>query len=212
MNEPYTKTASNIHLALAFVIVLLSAGSVLAQRNPPPLMTERERMQRENDQRMLGPAMIDLRTWSDAARARRREARLEVSAEIRKDSERLRFFNNEMMRSASAGVAFDPERILKAAGEIKKRAARLRLNLGLPQIEKEERLPEAEKLLDERELGASLLKLDGLIKSLTANPLLNNRHVIDAAQAESAGRDLHEIIFLSDQIRKSVKRLRQAKR
>jgi hypothetical protein len=210
MSHPSTKTASNILAALAVALVFLSANSVLAQgRNIPPLMSEREHMQYENAQR-LGPPVMDLRTWSDGARAR--AARLARQAEIKTDAERLQFFNGEMMRSASTGMALDPERILQAASEIKKRAARLRLNLGLPKIKKEETRAQGQAEMDEKALAASLLKLDGLIKSLSANPLLGNRNIIDAGQAASAVEELADIIILSDQIRKSAKRWKQATR
>lgn len=200
--------------AIAAALFLLSASSTWAQGagSPPPLMTERDRtLKHEMDMRTRGPDIFQRPQYSRWP-VNTRALRMAKAIEIRKDAERMRFFNTEMMRSVSPGATLDYEGISKAAGEIKKRAKRLMLNLGLPRSKEAEKTAKEQDSLDARELPASLMKLDNLVKIISANPLLVNRNVIDAQQASNARQDLETIIALSDQIRKSARRLKEAAR
>ncbi|HVG34625.1 MAG TPA: hypothetical protein VM911_16270 [Pyrinomonadaceae bacterium] len=203
----------------AAAVSLLFISALSAQAQPPgrvleprveTLETSRDRMHRDHnrigtDDQRVNDNPFD--TYDRRALAFRRAR----AAQVRQDTERIQFFNTEMMRSVSVSTAPDYDRIIKSTGEIKKRAERLRLNLRLPKLEKSEQpQPEAE-ILDNQSLTASLKRLDEMVRHFGANPLpgLGNVAVLDVAAVADARRDLGGIISLSDHIRKSAKRLRQ---
>jgi hypothetical protein len=172
--------------------------------------TMQERMRRENSPRFNDPSGGPANPF-EAYRRRALESRLARAAQVRKDRERIQFFNGEMMRAASPGAVPDYDRIIKATGEIKKRAARLMLNLNLPKLDKSEKPQAAEELLDNRSLALSLKKLDEMVQQFGADPLpgLGRVAVLDVKAVTNARLNLAGIVVLSDQIRKSAKRLRQ---
>jgi len=214
MNTDRPEPSPIILAALAATLFLLSASSLWAQGagSPPPLLTERERtLNAERDMRTRGPDIEPSRRYSRFP-VNARALRMATAAEIKKDAERIQFFNAEMMRSVSSSATPDYDGIVKATGKIKKHARRLMSNLRLPWIEQAAKSSKGQEHLNDKELAASLTKLDALVKNFGANPMLVNRNVVDVQQASNAGRDLEDIIVLSDHIRKSAKRLRQSAR
>jgi hypothetical protein len=214
MNLHYPKLTQTIFAAIAAALFFLSASSVWAQGagSPPPLMTERERtLDVERDKRTRGPEITPSPRYSRFP-VNTRALRMANANEIKKDAERIQFFNTEMMRAVSVSAPLDYDRIIKTTGEIKKHARRLMSNLKLPWIKKAAVLPKGQDELNDKELVASLTRLNELVKSLSANPLLVNRNVVDVRQSSDAGRDLEGIIVLSEKIRKSAKQLRHAAR
>lgn len=214
MNPSRSKPTPIIRAAIAAGLFLLLASSVLAQGagSPPPLLTEREQtLNAERDKRTRGPEIDSSHRYSRFP-VRARASRITTAAEIKKDAERIQFFNAELMRSVSTSAPLDYDGIVKATARIKKHARRLMSNLRLPWIKSAARGTKGQDQLNDKELAASLTKLDNLVKNFGANPMLVNPNVVDVGQASNAGRDLEDIIVLSDQIRKSAKRLRQTAR
>lgn len=215
MNPLYPKPTSTILCAaIAAALFFLSPSSIWAQGggSPPPLMTERERtLNVERDKRTRGPDIYPKPSYSRWP-VNTRSARMAKAVEIKKDAERIQFFNTEMGRSVSIGAPLDYDAIVKATGEIKKHARRLMYNLRLPWIKSAAQSTKGQDNLNAKELAASLSELNDLIKSFGANSLLVNPNVVDVREASNAGRDLEGIIVLSDRIRKSAKRLRHAAR
>lgn len=207
MNNRYGKPASYVVAALATVLFLSSASSVAAQQ-PRPLLSERERLQRRMDQIYRSPIAYPRRGLSKGGPSSR-EIRQAAAKQIKKDAERMQFLNREMMRTASSqSASLDFKSIAKAAGEIKKSAARLSFNLGFPKSDEPEKSNRSVDELSDEQLVASLTKLNRVISELNADALLlSTRGVLDAGQAANAGRDLEEIIVLSGKIRKSAKEL-----
>jgi hypothetical protein len=214
MKDYCVKPAAGMVATALITLFFMLPGTIRAQRNIPPLLNERERMQRENDQR-LGPPTTDHQSWFSDWPSRQRAWQRLTAAQIKRDAERIQFFNRQMMGSVAPGMALDYKTIVKATGEIKKRANRLRINLRLPRdrdVSKSK--AENEELRDDRELAASLSRLDDLVRRLGASPLLvpANKHVLDVKQATAAVSDLENIIVLSERIRKSAKSLNEARR
>jgi hypothetical protein len=206
-----------VFFAAAVSLLFISAFS--AQAQPPgrvleprieTMETARDRMHRDHN-RIATDQPGENDNPFDTYRRRELAARRARAAEVRQDTERIQFFNTEMMRSVSVSAPPDYDRIIKSTGEIKKRAERLRLNLRLPKLEKSEQPLAESEIADNQSLAASLKRLDELVRHFGANPLprLGNAGVLDVAAVADARRDLFGIIALSDHIRKSAKRLRQ---
>ena len=200
----------------AIAVLCISAMGVRAQQPQrvlaprlETLETARERMHREHIRRNNDP-LEETTDSFDLYRRRAQEFRLARAAEVKKDQERIQFFNREMMRSVSTSAPLDYDRIVKSTGEIRKRAARLMINLRLPRLEKSEKAQAEGEFADDQSLAVSLKKLDEMVKRFGANPLprLGNVGVLDVKVVTDARRDLAGIIILSDQIRKTAKRLR----
>jgi hypothetical protein len=210
-------------LSVFFVaaVSLLFISALSAQAQPPgrvlqprveTLETVRDRMHRDHNRIYDEPGVND--NVFDSYRRRALAFRRARAAQVRQDTERIQFFNTEMMRSVSMSAPPDYDRIIKSTGEIKKRAERLRVNLRLPKLEKSEQPPAESEISDNQALAASLKRLDELVRHFGANPLpgLGSVAVLDVTAVADARKDLGGIIALSDHIRKSAKRLRQQTR
>jgi hypothetical protein len=93
--------------------------------------------------------------------------------------------------------------IAKTASEIRTRAKRLKENLTLPRPENN---PESQTVTTASDLRSSIAKLTKLIDSFVSNPMLSQKHVVDAALSLQASRDLEDIIAVSGEIRKVAAR------
>jgi hypothetical protein len=210
MNKNYEKLVSLSTAAIGIALIFVSASSALAQTGlTRPLTTERERQQRQMDQRYREPDTGFRRAKYSLPESERRPI---SPALIKGHAARIQFINERMMRLVSPETKLDYKAIAKAAGEIRKYAVELRLYLGLPKLDETGKSRQAWDKLDGKEVSASLLKLDSVVRSFGANPLLNSQSVLDAGQATRAGRDLEDIIDLGDKIRKSAKKLSRAVR
>lgn len=208
MENRYTKYTSTVVAAFAVALLLLPTDFASAQFRPPLTQMERERLRQQRNIRSHRRWVNTIPLFTE------QQMRMAQAAQARKDSERIQFFNAEMMRSVSQGAPPDYDGIVKATGEIKKRAARLMGYLKLSRMDESERTQIAPEYLDSQQLADSLKRLDLLVRRFGANSLSQPRSasVIDAKAAIDARQDLEEIIVLSDKIKKSAKRLRQAAR
>jgi hypothetical protein len=226
MKHPCTK--HSLILVAVVSLLFISAVSASVQTPPPPphvppperVLAPRpltlESLRWENERRMRGENEHNNTNiiGFDDPLARRQAARMMIVAQVKKDTERIQFFNTEMMRSVASNAPLDYDGIIKATGEIKNRVVRLMLNLDLPKLEKSEMPQAGPELFDRPALVASLKKLDELVKYFGANPLPlpGKVSVIDVKAVTDARQNMADIIVLSDTIRKSAKRLRQTAR
>lgn len=209
MKNRYAKYSSTVSATFAVALLLFSTDFASAQFRPPLTQMERERLRQQRSIRSQRGMANSTPLLTE------QQMRMAQAAQARKDSERIQFFNAEIMRSVSPAAAPpDYNGIAKAAGEIKTRAARLMQYLNLPKMDKSEMPQTGPEYLDTQQLAASLKRLDGLVRRFGANPLSQpqNKVLLDAKAAIDARQDLGEIIALSDKIKKSAKRLRQAAR
>ena len=221
MKKPCTKLSSILVASIS--LLFISAVSICAQQQPPPPRLPRqervleprpvtlESLRWENERRMRNEPERNVIGFEDP-RARQQAAQRMTVAQVKKDTERIQFFNAEIMRSVSTSAPLDYAQVVKATDEIKTRAARLMINLNLPKLEKSEMPQAAPGLLDKPALVASLKKLDELVNNFSANPLpLPGRvAVLDVKAVTDARQTLADIIVLSDHIRKSAKQLAKA--
>jgi hypothetical protein len=196
-------------IAAALALILLSGISVQAQVRAPNAqtgdpgqygMSERDRnlLDRENQLRMLE---------KQRQRAVKNDPKL-AFVQIKEDFRHIQMVDYEMMRAVSSGNGLDYKQIAEAVAEIRKCAARLKINLVFPEAEKDEHRREKTDP-DTAGIKPSLAALDALILSFVHNPIFKETGVVDAKLGGKAGRDLDSIVELSDKIRKSAERMRK---
>jgi hypothetical protein len=128
--------------------------------------------------------------------------------QIRVDFEQLQIANYNL--SVETGPVLDYEKIRKETAEVKKRAARLKTNLLLPEPEKpekDEKPKDSDQAFTAVELKTAINDLDTLVKSFVFNPIFQQPGVVDVANSVKARRDLERVIRLSKNIHKSAEAL-----
>ena len=124
-------------------------------------------------------------------------------AEVREDFWRIQLANDDLNSSLSSQTTIDTRMIAKTASEIRTRAKRLKENLTLPRPEKN---PESQTVTTTSDLRSSIAKLTKLIDSFVSNPMLSQKHVVDATLSLQASRDLEDIITVSAEIKRVAAR------
>jgi hypothetical protein len=120
-------------------------------------------------------------------------------AQIREDFWRIQLANDELNTLLSSPAVIDSRLIAKTSSEIRTRAKRLKENLALPRSEKDSRPKTG---LDVTDFRSSIAMLSRLIDSFVSNPMLSQRHVVDATLSLKARRDLEDIIALSGDLKR----------
>jgi hypothetical protein len=191
---------SAVAFSLAFTIPV-----VAQQVQPPPVdrtNNERRRQQemskREYQLRNLGAA------GNNAVDDKQKKA---LMAQVEQDFNRILLLHNQIARAISSETTLDYRFVSDAAGEIKKRSARLQatLALGEPATEKQGLKESTE--LDKDELRPALLTLCKHIKDFVTNPIIDIPGTVDAEHLVKARRDLASVIMLSGLIRKKADQL-----
>lgn len=171
-------------------LFLFSGANSQAQKIQPVKPQERVRNQQwtvENVRQQTAPHPF----------ARNRK---QVEDEVRRDFRQLQIVNNNLMDrmfGRSSTQTITNKEIRSSLAEIKKLAERLRFNFGIPKIEV--------KAEPDLALVAGLQQLDRAVISFVDNPLFQQPKVFDAELASRAGKDLGEVLTLSDVLRKLTK-------
>jgi len=128
-----------------------------------------------------------------------------VAPEIKEDFERIQFINREMIKAVFIDHVVDNQQILKAVGEIKKRAARLKANLAYPEPPATQNAS-AVAVQGDTDIKVLLAGLDKSIMSFVTNPIFQLRQQVVATDlAMKASGDLLEVMENGDKIRKMLK-------
>jgi hypothetical protein len=177
-------------LAIVAAIICTIANSVLGQTaNQPQDLTLREHQM----------------SALEREKTRKRSPQ-EVLAEVNEDLNRLRVLNEGISAQA---VAPDQQRnyksIVENVTEIKKRSARLSIDLALPEKEREAKRTDA-KEAERGALQPELAALNKLLDSFLSNPIFSDTGAIDLQLAAKARRDLDDIIARSDMLRKNAQK------
>jgi hypothetical protein len=183
--------------ALIVFALVLSAGAAQAQGTPP----RREDPLQRKLQSVVQLEMLEASMTRRPASSTDRHTTL---AEVREDFWRIQLANDDLNTSLSSQTAIDSRLVAKTVAEIRTRAKRLKENLALPRPEKgpEPQVVSAAPL----DLRSSIAKLSRLIESFVSNPMLSQKHVIDATLSLRASHDLEDIITVSGEIRKVAAR------
>jgi hypothetical protein len=134
---------------------------------------------------------------------------LEAIEIVKHDFKRIQVVRNEMVDNLVANKPLDYKLISEQAGEINKRAQRLKTFLMPPVPEEKEKAQKNHLEYRNEEMKGALVKLCNLIFVFTENPVLKTPDVVDLEQSAKAGRELLSMIELSDNIKRSAEKLRR---
>jgi hypothetical protein len=135
------------------------------------------------------------------------ERRRSLFPQINEDFQRIQVIHNEIVRMLQPDKSLNYDRLADLTGDMKKRSARLRENLALPEPEKTNTQPTHTEPVDETHLKKSIAELHDVIVSFVANPLFKNLGVVDAKVVDAAGDNIDHIISLSEEIKRDAKLL-----
>jgi hypothetical protein len=197
--------AARASLAALFVVVLTPAaaraqGSAQAARDA-------RRAEMETRQRTLW----DLEKLKKKGAAKTPDRR-PLYTEVAEEFQQLQLVNYSLAGVADPKVALDYARIKKESAEVRKRAARLKSFLSLPEIEEPQKQESAAEVQTPEALRSAVRRLDALVNSFVWNPVFQKPDVVDLEQSSKASRDLAGILGLSEQIRRSAEELAKGTR
>ncbi len=188
--------------ALAFFIALLPAAARAQSSRSAQAAREARRIEMEMRQRTLR----DLEQMVNKKPLKEPAARPDYN-EVAEEFKQLQLVNYSLAGVADPKVSLDYARVRKESGEVRKRAARLKSYLSLPEVEANGQQEKAAEIQTPEALRAAVGRLDALVNSFAWNPIFQKPGVIDLEQSTKASRDLAGILGLSERIRKSAEGL-----
>jgi len=177
------------------------AGAVIARsqaRYPGPEARENNRSMDEYDR-----TLNRMKNDAKAATERRRN----LFPQINEDFQRIQVIHNEIVRMLQPDKGLNFDRLADLTGDMKKRGARLRENLALPEPDKNDPGHAHSEAIDEAHIKRTIADLHDVIVSFVANPIFKNIGVVDPKTIDSATKDLNNMIDLNDEIKKEAKTL-----
>ncbi len=195
------KLATGVAFA-ALAFVALWASSARAQSTSSSAARAAARADAEMRQRMLW----DLDKLKKDKPSKPPDARPDYG-EVAEEFKQLQLVNYSLAGLADPKSTLDFARVRKESAEVRKRAARLKGYLSLPEVEDAKKQDKAAEIQTPEALRAAVGRLDELVNSFAWNPVFQNSDVVDLDLSMKASRDLAGIISLSEQIRKSAEEL-----
>ena len=198
------KIATRPSFILLFLVLLsvLTFGSEAGAQVRSPSIRERNRAMDDHDR------AINLMK-NDAKRIN--ERRRNLFPQINEDFQRIQVIHNEMVRMLQPDKNFDYGRLAELSDDMKKRTARLRTNLALPEPEKTREQANHTETVDDGHLKNTIADLHDLVVSFVGNPIFKNLGVVDSKVVEGASRNLADIIAVSDEIKRDARILGKSK-
>jgi hypothetical protein len=208
MKEPGKAQLSIALVGLAVAYMLSEPQTLMAQRSgtapfPPPKTNLPSTQPNAPPDVRAGGTAFDRRETS--ADLETRMLRRVAAAELAEDFERLRRINREGTLTLASISSVDYQKLSQVTSEIKRRAKRIKSNspLALRGTKGNKQAYEA----DAAHLVSMLPELSRLIDSFLGSPVFSTASARDDELRSTAGRDLENIIRLSDTINKIAKRL-----
>jgi hypothetical protein len=128
----------------------------------------------------------------------------------KEDFELLQVISSRLSEAVGSGPGPDYVQIGKDAAEVRKRAARLKVNLAFPEPAKDEKSKKSWEEFSAEEIKSAISTLDDLVKSFVSNPIFQQPRVLNVERSARAMRDLELIIKLSEQIQRRAEALSKA--
>jgi hypothetical protein len=182
-------------LLTVFVVAVVARSQT---RYPGPAARENNRSMDEYDR-----TLNRMKNDAKAATERRRN----LFPQINEDFQRIQVIHNEMVRMLQPDKGLNYDRLMDLTGDMKKRSARLRENLALPEPEKNDTPPTHTDAIDEAHIKKTIADLHDVVVSFVANPIFKNLGVVDAKVVDAATDSLDDIIDLSEEIKRDAKTL-----
>ena len=190
-------------LFCVFLTVFVAAVAARSQtRFPGPAAREGNRSMDEYDR-----TLNRMKNDAKAAIERRRN----LFPQINEDFQRIQVIHNEMVRMLQPDKNFDYGRVAELSDDMKKRTARLRTNLALPEPEKTKEQTNHTETIDDGHLKNTIADLHDLVVSFVGNPIFKNLGVVDSKVVEGASRNLADIINVSEEIKRDARILGKSK-
>ncbi len=194
-------------LAAVAVVAVTSLSPALAQPGPPPGGPDKD-MKGETDS-MRGRSSEIERVKREAEKPEKRKA-AEKSPEdkfpqIKEDFERIQIVNGEVLQAVGTP---DYVRLSEAAGEVSKRAARLKSNLFPPESEKKPKGQAVEEK-EQTDLKSLLSALDEALARFVSSPIFQNTKVVNPEDSAKAKQELDEVIKLSTRVLKEADKMKK---
>ena len=200
-NHRALSAVGQLGLAVVVCLLILVPNSVSGQQNIPtapavkdPFGEIRERQQREAQLRsaeMMGPTRkADSRDFEANAK------------QMREDFKAIQLLRNNVARHLLAEKPLDYKFIVNETEQISKRANRLKAHLTRESGEDKKKEETKPVELADNQMKGALVIMCKRIDSFTENPVFKQPEVVDAPQSAQAGRDLQDVILLSEGILK----------
>jgi len=135
------------------------------------------------------------------------EHRRNLFPQINEDFQRIQVIHNEIVRLLQSDKGLNYDRLAALTDDMKKRSARLRENLALPEREKTDTQAAHSETIDESHVKKTIVALHDLVVEFVANPIFKNLGVVDAKVIDDARENLDNIIDVSDEIKREAKML-----
>lgn len=187
--------------ALAFVA--LSPAVARAQFSPS---TRAARDERRTDLLVRQRMLHDLDKMAKAQPPKAPDTRPAYN-DVAEEFKQLQLVNYSLAGVADPKAPLEYARVRKESAEVRKRAARLKSYLSLPEVEPDVKQEMTAGIETPEALRAAVGRLDALVNSFVWNPVFQKPGVVDLEQSTQAGRDLAGILGLSERIRKSAEEL-----
>jgi hypothetical protein len=188
------------------LVVIVTASTVPAQAgrvSPPTIKDPKgDTLERQNREATLRSAEMEVAV--EKTDKRRINAAIE---QIKEDFRHIQIVRNEIARNILANKPFDYGLISEEAGDVRKRADRLKSYLVAPAGKEAENSRKNEVDFNDQEMKSALVRLCNLIVSFVENPVLKTPGTTDAQQSKKVASDLLNIIDLSGNIKRSADRL-----
>lgn len=192
----------------ASAALLLSASAVVRARQQAPAPASRRNpdIERIRDQQRRE---LQLRQGGEETADTPDERAVKAAVkQLGEDFRRIQVIRNDVARALVRGTPLDYAHVSEQAVEVRKRALRMQGYLGLRDPKAEvSRQHDGTAAPDEGQLKRALVLLCKRIDSFVANPRFKSPGVVDVEGDARAGRDLREIISLSDAVREGAARL-----
>ena len=121
--------------------------------------------------------------------------------EVAEDFTQLQIRNYNLAGVLVPGAQFDYRLIEEESAEVRRRASRLKSALALPYAKEDAEQKRVEEALTPERMKAAIAGLDKLVNSFAWNPVFHNPDVLDAENSAKAGRELEDILRLSERIK-----------
>lgn len=192
-------------LGASALVLGVTASTVPAQagRVSPPAIKDPKSDTRERQDREATLRSAETGVAVEKTDTRRINAAIE---QIKEDFRRIQIVRNEIVRNILSNKPFDYRLVSEEAGDVRKRADRLK-SLVAPAGEEAEKSQKNEVDFNDQEMKSVLVRLCKLIDSFVENPVLKNPGTIDAQQSKKVTGDLLSIIDLSGNIKRNADRL-----
>jgi hypothetical protein len=185
--------------------ILISFGTSIAQTRPDgggaagarrETMTSREA---DLENRQLRLLLLSEPEKSGTLSA---EDRKVLVKQIFEDFERIQIINRDILKTSSNLDRTGYKRISSLAGDMNKRAKRLKTNLGVPDVKDEKKDTGDILVSDATQLKASVQALNVSVKSFVTSPIFKDPRATTVGQMINLRRDISSIIGLSQLVKK----------